>query len=256
MVRRNGWVIWGLGAIVASGILGCGDDNPTAPQPQTITGETLAMGNGTARSWVTLDDGKPVAVGVTFTASALTGLPAQTTEFALSLPWQAAATSFDHIGLDWNPGGHPPPGIYNVEHFDMHFYTITERQRDVITATGPDTLKVLSLPSAAFRPQDYQPDTVGVPRMGLHWADPNSPEFNNQPFTRTFIYGSYDGEFIFWEPMITLAHLRTNPNESLPIKQPAQYPQANRFYPLRYSIRYNASTSEYTVALEELTLRN
>jgi hypothetical protein len=254
-MKRRSIAFWVLGALAASGMLAC-DDDPTAPQTETIVGEILAVGNGTARSWVTVQAGKPIAVGVTFTAGALDGLPVHPTAFNLSLPWQAAAASVDHIGFDWNPGGHPPPGIYSVEHFDVHFYAITEQQRSLITAAGEDTARVLALPPVAYRPQDYLPDPQGVPNMGLHWADPNSPEFNGQPFTRTLIYGSYDGEFIFVEPMVALSYLRTNPNESLPIKQPAQYPVPNRFYAANYSVRYNAATAEYTIALENLVLRN
>ena len=246
-MRRQQMAMWALGGLVASGMLAC-DDDPTGIASETIVGETLAMGNGSARSWVNLQDGQPTAVGVTFTASALDGLPVHPTEFTLSLPWQAASASVDHIGLDWNPGGHPPPGIYDLEHFDVHFYSISEPQRDAITAMGDDVARVLSLPPTPYRPVDYQADPQGVPRMGLHWADPTGPEFNGQPFTRTFIYGSYDGEFIFVEPMITLAHLRTNPSESLDIKQPAQYPVLNRFYATKYSIRYDAATARSSAA--------
>jgi len=255
-MRRHTMALWAMGGIVASGMLAC-DDEPTAPPAtQTITGEALAVGNGTARTWVTLRDGQPTAVGVTLTGSALEGLPAHPTSFDLSLPWQAASASIDHLGLDWNPGGHPPPGVYSVPHFDVHFYSVTEQQRGAITAMGDDAARVMALPPAQFRPMDYVSDMQGVPRMGLHWSDPNSPEFNGQPFTRTFIYGSYDGEFIFWEPMVTLAHLQTHPNEAIDIKQPPQYPVANRFYPLEYGIRYDAASGETTIALEQLTLRN
>ena len=32
-----------------------------------------------------------------------------------------------------------------------------------------------------------------------------------EPFTKTFIYGSYDGTFIFGEPMVAKAYLETKP---------------------------------------------
>ncbi len=45
--------------------------------------------------------------------------------------------------------------------------------------------------------------------MGNHLLDSRSPELKDSlPFGSTFIYGAYDGELIFWEPMITLELLR------------------------------------------------
>lgn len=51
------------------------------------------------------------------------------------------------------------------------------------------------------------PAQASVPKMGLHWIDTNSPELSprNQPFTATFIIGSWDGKVIFDEPMVTRA---------------------------------------------------
>src|SRR5262245_13028749 len=76
----------------------------------TFVGEAKPIGNGTARTWVTLGaDGKPTAIGVTFTEAALTGLPPALTprliwtEFLLPLPPEASVTGFNHVGLNWNP---------------------------------------------------------------------------------------------------------------------------------------------------------
>ncbi len=48
----------------------------------------------------------------------------------------------------------------------------------------------------------------GVPQMGAHWVDVTSPELNGSTFAQTFIYGSYDGQVNFYEPMITLDFLK------------------------------------------------
>ncbi len=93
----------------------------------TFVGEQKPLGNGNVRSWVTLDaDGKPSAIGVTFSESALSGLPvSSTTEYMLALPKEASTTAFNHIGLDWSAEGHPPLGIYDKPHFDFYFYIIS-----------------------------------------------------------------------------------------------------------------------------------
>ena len=71
----------------------------------TFYGESTAVGNGTARTWVVLDDkGKPTSVGLTMSETALSGLSKDhmPVEYRLSLPKEASATPFDNVTLDWN----------------------------------------------------------------------------------------------------------------------------------------------------------
>jgi hypothetical protein len=48
--------------------------------------------------------------------------------------------------------------------------------------------------------------------MGSHFVDITSPEFNGGIFTQTFIFGSYESNVIFYEPMITLDYLLSKPS--------------------------------------------
>ena len=66
--------------------------------------------------------------------------------------------------------------------------------------------------------------------MGCHWIDFTSPELNGQLFTQTFIYGSYDGKVIFYEPMITEAFIKANSNFERAIPQPVKF-QKTGYYP-------------------------
>ena len=73
--------------------------------------------------------------------AALSGLPAEPPatgewEYQLSLPPEAAGSGYDHVTVDWNPHGHIPEGVYNVPHFDFHFYVIDSTARNAITAVG------------------------------------------------------------------------------------------------------------------------
>jgi hypothetical protein len=225
-------------------------------------GEFRILGDGTVRSWVQLGkDNKPAAMGVTLSETALRGLettPAKTPaemmkhENPLTLPRQAAATGFDHISVDWNPQGHDPKGIYDKPHFDFHFYRISQAARDQITATGKDLAKCDKLPSKRFIPAGYilAPKTE-FPRMGAHWVDPTSPELTGKLFTSTFIYGSYDGKLNFIEPMVTKAFLESKPNFTAPVKVPAAYEKPG-YYPTRYSVKYDETRQEITIALEGL----
>lgn len=228
----------------------------------TFLGEAKMLGNGVAWSWVECDKkGAPTAIGVTFTETALTGLPeAPPTdlpgwEYTLELPREAGAKPFDHIGLDWNPKGHIPPGIYDVPHFDVHFYLISPKERDNISAKGADLAKCKKKPSSKFIPKDYiLPEGTEHPRMGVHWIDSSAPELNQQSFTRTFIYGSYNGRITFIEPMVAKAFLETRTNVTETIKQPDAY-QKPGYYPTSYSVRSDPVRKEYTVELEGLTRR-
>jgi hypothetical protein len=91
----------------------------------TYLGQFTILGNGTVRSFATFKDGKPQAVGVTFSETALTGLPEKLPEGMmtwstnLALPKEAAMIGLDHIGVDWNPVGHEPAKIYDKPHFDF-----------------------------------------------------------------------------------------------------------------------------------------
>ncbi|NJW55404.1 hypothetical protein, partial [Salinimicrobium oceani] len=72
--------------------------------------------------------------------------------------------------------------------------------------------KATIFPDAAYLPETYfTADPVEmVPYMGVHWLDSSSPEipFNQGNFTHTFIYGTYNSEVVFLEPMITVDYLR------------------------------------------------
>lgn len=222
----------------------------------TFFGPVTTMGNGTARSYVTLDrSGVPTELGVAFTDAALTGLPSATAEFQLELPTQASATPFKHATVDWQAAGHPPPMVYTVPHFDFHFYMITPAERaGIVLGDSALTAKMVRQPAAEFVPAGYVAG-MATARMGMHWNDPTAPERNGQPFTSTFIYGSYDGSFIFGEPMVALSYLQTKPVAIItPIKLPAQY-AARGYQPVSYSVGYDTRANEYRVALLGLVAR-
>lgn len=226
----------------------------------TLIGDSKPLGQGTVRSWVSTDDaGVPTAIGITLTASALEGLPEggdhSVNETVLALPQAGAPVPFDHISVDWNPQGHEPPDVYDVAHFDVHFYMMNAEERDAITpADLAYEAKLAKTPATAFIPARYVPTPGGVPRMGAHWVDPATPELNGETFTYTFLYGFYDGRMNFLEPMITKAFLETRPDLTLPVRQPEQFERSG-YYPTHYSIRYDAERNEYSIVLEGLTHR-
>ncbi|MEO6528687.1 MAG: DUF5602 domain-containing protein [Gemmatimonadaceae bacterium] len=235
--------------------MSCSDSTPP-DKSGTFYGPVTTMAAGTGRSYVTLDGaGIPTVLGVALTETALSGLPAATAEYAFEIPSQASATPFKHAVINWEPTGHAPAGVYTVPHFDVHFYTITQAQRDAILIEDPQVAaKIASRPAADYFPAGYVLGGVAS-RMGQHWRDPTGPEFNGQPFTKTVIYGSYDGRVTFVEPMLAKSYLETKPvNVVTALKAPAKF-DAQGYQPTSYTLNWDAPTKEYRVALTELVLR-
>ena len=231
-------------------------------------GAPTPLGNGTARVYIEMQNGAPVELGIALSEKALEGLPTHHTPGGIELEpghmmffWTPELpgtnpTAVRHVYLGWNPGGHEPPGVYDVPHFDFHFYTIGNDERLAIDPADPAFAgKAAHHPAAGLMPEGYVAIPGAVPFMGAHWVDPTSPELNGTPFTETFIFGSWDGRPIFVEPMITRAFLETRPDhfERLPI--PATQETAG-YQPGAYRVRWDEATREYRVALTDFVWRN
>ena len=90
--------------------------------------------------------------------------------------------------------------------------------------------------------------------MGNHLIDLTGAEFNNKPFTRSWIYGVYNGKVIFYEEMVTRAHILSKPNACTPIKPPKAV-DTSGYYPTVSCIRHDAATGEHTISMEGFVLR-
>lgn len=219
----------------------------------TFYGPAQPYGNGVVRAMVTMNhDGEPEAIGVKISEKVLRDLPDEHEILTLRLPNKMEGLAIDHIDLDWNPHGHEPEMFYGARHFDFHFYMISPEEKMQIV---PRTQEEIVLPEMQYWPANYFPTMEVVPNMGMHWLSEFAPELGGADFTHTFIYGSYDGEFIFYEPMITLDYLQNATGESFDISQPQEFQRTGYYYPTSYRISYDATKKEYTVLLEDMVLR-
>ena len=187
------------------------------------------------KTWSSLkltNAGAPEQLILTLDSNVLRSVPAagqpnhHEDEVLIPLPAKALETTpFKFIMLNWNASGHEPAGIYDLPHFDMHFYMNSPTE----VATFVDQSKLNTDPG-----QDYIPAMhmggAAVPAMGKHWIDLTSPELQGNTFMQTFIYGSYDGKIVFYEPMITLDFLKMTTSFQRPIPQPTKFSKAG-FYP-------------------------
>lgn len=95
-------------------------------------GDEKLFFKGQAKTWVTLNsDGKPEQLVISMNDAALNSLPTSGAETMLKLPLNEAATTatpFQTVMVHWNPEGHEPAGLYDVPHFDFHFYMVGEKK--------------------------------------------------------------------------------------------------------------------------------
>jgi hypothetical protein len=249
-------------------------------------GAPIRLGHGIARTYVLVnsaDGDVPLELGVALSEGAMEGLPAATGTPEQSMVMNLLAlpvknpTPYQFVELDWNPAGHEPLAIYGLPHFDFHFYTVSRETRSSIVPTNPRYAEAAaSFPPVEFRPPFYLDAAtaagapafaVTVPQMGLHWFDVRSPELQAalgnpagyQPFTRTFLKGTWDGRFIFDEPMITRVWLMTkrlsrheaSADDIIPVPTAEHYAPAG-YYPQAYRVAYDPRAGEFLVGLTQL----
>ncbi|UOF01096.1 DUF5602 domain-containing protein [Bdellovibrio reynosensis] len=215
-----------------------------------INGEEKSIGNGSAWAFADItSDGFPKAIGMAFTEGALQGLPPDMFILELFLPSVLNIPPYSHMNIDWNPHGHEPDGVYNVPHFDFHFFFIPPEVQKAITCMGDDRAVCLTQPSPEEIPPFYVPTPEGVPGMGWHWVDSRSPELNGGKFTSTMIYGFYAGDMNFVEPMITRDFFLSKKSHHANIPTPLHYAK-NGIYPTSYSVTFNSIEKVYYVTMK------
>jgi hypothetical protein len=169
----------------------------------------------------------------------------------VKLPDAAQAQSgLTHLTVLWESMGHPP-GPFLTPHFDFHFYTVGQAERNAIDCgdlTKPATLAAgYVLPDFALPPPMVEltkADTlVGlcVPQMGMHSLDATLME-GSDPFRGTMVLGYYKAGLIFIEPMISKAMLMEKQSFDLPI--PA-IPGRTAVYPRAFRANYDAEKDSY-----------
>jgi hypothetical protein len=134
---------------------------------------------------------------------------------------------YNSIGLyslsyDWMPCGHPPVNVFTTPHYDIHFYYISEIDRDKINCPESPPAPVCSKESSPefyinmFNnlPNHFEMDiNSAVPRSGIHWHDITKEPISTLDWTNPFtIIGSYNGLISFWETMVPLNFKSNNKN--------------------------------------------
>ena len=227
----------GLGTLVS----------PHFAQGGIITGTTVLQNGHPVTAFADVDAGNQLnAAGFQVSGAAVRDPGDEPSRLFLQLPSEASGTGFQILEFGWNPQGHEPPGIYDVPHFDFHFYYISDSERIAIPAG--QTFPV----DPQFLPANYGQPGPTVPAMGGHSFDLTSPEFNGGSFTQTLIYGYHNGQEIFLEPMLTQAYLEGLSGSSVSeIRQPSQYalPAIPALVPASVQYAYSSANDLYTISV-------
>lgn len=221
----------------------------------TYRGKPVPFGQGQAHTEVRTDAaGKAVAVSIVFSEQALAGLPgaAMAPAYVLRMPAKGPRTVVDHVVINWEAAGHPPPKVYDVPHFDFHFYLVKRAETmKVRFNSDAESADPSQQPPAELLPAGYiLPPGTAVPKMGVHAINTQAAEFQQQPFTATLIYGYHNKKQTFIEPMVSLAFLQSKPVFSAPLARPARYSKAGS-YPSSYRVSYHPDSKSYEVTLTE-----
>ena len=175
-------------------IVGCAvDEDSPEGQTERVLGAASHVGDAKAQSYAELDgSGTPLAIGLAFTSNFLDELPAEPSDLRHCFDIEPIESVF---AIESGPCG---PEFVRCDQFEVG------KKQPPPNYVAPDYIDVEAV----------------APAMGNHLVDPTSPEFSGEPFTRTWIYGAYDGRITFYEEMVSRAFLMEQPSECFDIKSP------------------------------------
>ncbi|UYM06236.1 hypothetical protein [Solicola gregarius] len=270
------------------------EHTPAYRGPCAEYGERADLGNGEVTAYSQVVGDRPVSVGMIMTDDALDGLPhdpptdgkwcfdknddgtvdpmkecsgGYESQLDLGPRFRSEVDSpFTYVLNNWNPHGHIPLGVYDLPHFDVHFYVNDDAERTAIRP-GPCPQLVncddyelgKRLPEGRYLAPDYADLDAVEPAMGNHLVDPTAPEFNGERFDHTWIYGVWNREVTFYEAMVThetLDGIRGGGDEDgcHAFKLPDAW-QESGWYPTSYCLRNRDNRDEITVSLEDFVYR-
>src|SRR5204863_6364193 len=103
-----------------------------------------------------------------------------------------------------------------------------------------------------FMSTGYMMDDMSEEGMGIHCMDTSGKEFHGHVFDHSFVYGFYHGNMTFMETMCAKSILDSKTSSTMDIKQPQAFKKSG-YYPLKYSVNYDAAKKEYSISLDNLT---
>jgi hypothetical protein len=291
--RRKSAIIIGAAALLVgawAASLQSGDRGRAQAQPQDrsiIVHNRTSLGEGFLQSvYRRAPDGSPQMVGVTISERAMQTLPTKPrhdantcfdfngddtidsiaecaggTERVLWLP-RIKGLPFQWMLVNWQSFGHGPPHVFDLPHFDLHYFIQDYEARNLIR-TGPCGLVMNCKDLARSQlpvPERFHPPGFDGPgasgRMGNHIANTRAPPYTGEPLTQAFAYGTYGGHISFWEPVLSTAWLTAEkPRSSCLTIAWAPEVELSGYYPHKTCAAYRRAESDYLLSLEGFEYR-
>jgi len=231
---------------------------PGEIRANTFYGPQVQVGDGKVRTFFSVTHlGVPQEIGIEMSRTTLNSLPGQEIMTLLPLhPKAVELTPFNHISFDWYPQGHQP-SFYQVPHFDIRFYFISNAERMQIPAYSAATAPLFE----NYPPWEYikiadffwQPDPGGEAMVGKNWT-PHYPIY--RPFWEADMgFVTYNGALIAEQPMITLEYLLSAADFSRSFPQPEKFAEAG-YYPTYFNLRTDPDTNTKYISLSNFVWRN
>ena len=204
--------------VVAAGCTGESESSETSPVAAVdVQGECGVVYDGEICTWGTMEESELTGFGFTVSMGVVEGAPLDEAPTfppvsLVRIPFPDEVKSgagMDHLGVNWEVMGHPPE-TFMTPHFDFHVYAPASEVVDAIDCS--DTSKPEVLPAGYVMPDVTIPEMnmtmVGacVPAMGMHAMNEVDAQ-STQPFAASMIVGYYGAEPIFFEPMVSHAHM-------------------------------------------------
>ena len=226
---------------------------PVSVPTREVAGSCQPVFGSQVCSFAEMSGTRVVALGATVPMAAIDGSPADApmvwppvANAVVPMPAEArAATGVDHLTIYWEHHGHPP-GPFLTPHFDFHFYTISDAERQAIDCANKTKPPVLP---TGYSMVDMELPGLGmltglcVPKMGMHSLVTTDLQATT-PFSGTMVLGFYNARPIFFEPMVAKAKLLEKKSFTLPLVTPAGL-AAGVQYPTRFEAVYDASIPGY-----------
>jgi hypothetical protein len=162
-------------------------------------------------------------------------------------PSVAEQTFIRSFQVDFMPMGHPPAKVYDVPHIETHAFWWTADEISKLSCQNADDNRV---PSNEFIPAgtwnfDPAPGTPNcLPGMGVHGFDMNAPELNGARFTRSLSVIAARGEFMSYEPKVTVEEIQKRQDFTIKLPAPQKLPRTTRI-PSTYTATYMPSIDAY-----------
>jgi hypothetical protein len=246
-------------------------------------GDKISFGKGSIQTYLQINpDGSPNAYGFTFSDLVLQDLPSKETPNDFQNCYDAdengVITPQECVGghsrflffpkhnqrapIRWGafsyyPKMNLPPEIVDSSLLDFRFNILGFLQTNAIKL-GPcpgllnceDFAKAKKDLPENYQPRDYTNLEAVEGKVGNRMMDLTAKEFETRnKFSKTFIYGSYNGHLTFLEIISSVGFLKGKKSQCSPIKRPKNYEEPG-FYPTKYCIKYWAPSKRYFVSLE------